>query len=40
LLKKCPKEIGPYVEKILNIGEGAISYDPNYTYDEGEDQHM
>lgn len=40
LLRKCPKEIGPYVEKILNIAEGAISYDPNYTYDEGEDQHM
>jgi cullin-associated NEDD8-dissociated protein 1 len=40
LLKKCPKEIGPYVDKILSITEGAISYDPNYTYDENEDQHM
>ena len=40
LVKKCPKEIGPYVERILDLSSGLISYDPNYTYDEGEDQHM
>jgi cullin-associated NEDD8-dissociated protein 1 len=37
LVKKCPREIGPYVEKILEVSEQLISYDPNYTYEEGGD---
>jgi hypothetical protein len=40
LIKKCPKEITPYVEKILGLCQSLIDYDPNYTYDEGEDQPM
>lgn len=40
LLKKCPKEIGPFVEKILSISEKAISYDPNYTYNDDDDAEM
>jgi len=39
-VKKCPKEITPYVEKILELSENLISYDPNYTYDENEDANM
>jgi cullin-associated NEDD8-dissociated protein 1 len=34
LIKKCPKEIGPYVTKILEVSEHLLSYDPNYTYDD------
>lgn len=37
LVKKCPREIGPYIEKILDLSFGLISYDPNYTYDESGD---
>jgi hypothetical protein len=40
LIKKCPKEIGPYIKNILDLSKGLISYDPNYTYNENEDQHM
>lgn len=37
LIKRCPKEITPYVGAILNHSMNLISNDPNYTYaDEGE----
>lgn len=34
LVKKCPREIGPYLDKILEISFDLMSYDPNYTYDD------
>jgi cullin-associated NEDD8-dissociated protein 1 len=34
LIKKCPREIGPYVDRILELSQELISYDPNYTYEE------
>ena len=34
LLKKCPKEMGPYVTKILELSENLLEYDPNYTYND------
>jgi cullin-associated NEDD8-dissociated protein 1 len=37
LIKKCPREIGPYVDKILEIAVTLMPYDPNYTYDESGD---
>ena len=40
LIKKCPKEIGQHVERILELSFSLISYDPNYTYDENEDEQM
>jgi len=40
LVKKCPKEIGPYVEKILELSISLLPYDPNYTYDESGDTEM
>lgn len=40
LIKKCPKEISQYVQKILELSFALISYDPNYTYDDNEDQQM
>lgn len=40
LIKKCPKEIGPYVDKILELSASLMPYDPNYTYDDNEDVHM
>ena len=40
LIKKCPKEIGGYVEKLLELAVQLMVYDPNYTYDESGDTHM
>jgi cullin-associated NEDD8-dissociated protein 1 len=40
LIKKCPREIGPYIESILDLASNLMSYDPNYTYDESGDAHM
>lgn len=40
LVRKCPREIGPYVERILDISFELISYDPNYTYDDNADASM
>jgi len=40
MVKKCPKEVGPYLKNILEISKKLISYDPNYTYNENEDQDM
>lgn len=40
LIKKCPKEIGPYVDKILELSAVLMPYDPNYTYDESGDTQM
>ena len=40
LIKKCPKEIGPYIQNILAIAKSLLGYDPNYTYNENEDQIM
>jgi cullin-associated NEDD8-dissociated protein 1 len=37
LIKKCPKEVGPYIKDILEMARRLISYDPNYTYNENED---
>ena len=37
LVKKCPKEISPYIREILDLCQSLISYDPNYTYNESED---
>ena len=40
LVRKCPKDIGPYVDKILELASVLMSYDPNYTYDESGDTNM
>lgn len=40
LVKKCPREIGPYLEKILELVFDLMGYDPNYTYDEASDAQM
>ncbi len=34
---RCPKEIGPHLDSIMNISLKFIKYDPNYA-DDGEDE--
>lgn len=40
LVKKCPREIGAYLDKILEISFELMAYDPNYTYDDNADAQM
>lgn len=34
LVRKCPREVAPYIDKMLELSFLQISYDPNYTYDD------
>ncbi|KAJ3996104.1 armadillo-type protein [Lentinula boryana] len=38
-LLRCPAEIGPYVNSIIQVGNQFIKYDPNYAGDD-EDEEM
>jgi len=40
LLKRCPKEITPYVPRTLGMAVKLLSYDPNFTYMEEADEPM
>lgn len=40
LVRKCPREIVPYIDKILELTVNLMAYDPNYTYDEAGDSSM
>jgi cullin-associated NEDD8-dissociated protein 1 len=40
LVRKCPRDIVPYIERILELTVGLMAYDPNYTYDDNEDTNM
>lgn len=40
LIKKCPKEVGPLAEKILNLSVPKLAYDPNFSYDNDDDEQM
>lgn len=40
MIKKCPKEIAPFIKQILELSKSLIAYDPNYTYNNDGDQHM
>jgi cullin-associated NEDD8-dissociated protein 1 len=42
---RCPRDISPYCEGILNLALKYVSYDPNFTdfmdedtYEEGQDE--
>jgi len=37
---RCPKEIGPHLDKIVSIALKFIKYDPNYADDEDEGDEM
>lgn len=37
MVLKCPKEIKPHVEDIMNLCLEYICYDPNYNYDDDGD---
>lgn len=37
LLHRCPKEVYPHVSTIINICLKYLTYDPNYNYDDEED---
>jgi len=36
-VKRCPTEISKYIKQIIDICLNFIAYDPNYNYDEDED---
>lgn len=40
LVRKCPREIAPYLGSILDLSVNLLSYDPNYTYDDNADANM
>ncbi|KAM5147887.1 cullin-associated NEDD8-dissociated protein 1-like [Mantella aurantiaca] len=37
-IKRCPKEISPYVPTITELSLKYIAYDPNYNYDSEEEE--
>lgn len=40
---RCPKEVTPHINRIIDLCLQLITYDPNYNYDdddENEDEHM
>jgi cullin-associated NEDD8-dissociated protein 1 len=37
LIKHCPREISPYIEKLLEVAQDRMTYDPIYDYDVEED---
>ncbi|KAJ8321959.1 hypothetical protein KUTeg_000430 [Tegillarca granosa] len=37
-VRRCPKEISPFVQEIVKICLRYICHDPNYNYDEDEDE--
>ena len=38
LVKKCPKEVGPFAKKILQLCVPKLSYDPNFSYGEDDEE--
>lgn len=40
LIKKCPREMTKYIDDILKLTEDKLEYDPNYTYNDQEDEEM
>ncbi|XP_044156534.1 cullin-associated NEDD8-dissociated protein 1-like isoform X1 [Bufo gargarizans] len=39
-IRRCPKEISPYVPTVLDLCLKYIAYDPNYNYDSEEEEEM
>lgn len=37
LIKHCPREISPYIEKLLQVSQDKMTYDPIYDYDCEDD---
>lgn len=37
LITRCPKQISGNIAEILKISLGCLEYDPNYNYDDGDD---
>ena len=37
LIKHCPREISPYIERLLEVSQDRMTYDPIYDYEVGED---
>ncbi|CAJ0942869.1 unnamed protein product [Ranitomeya imitator] len=37
-IRRCPKEISPYVPTVMDLCLKYISYDPNYNYDSEEEE--
>ncbi|KAH7637047.1 cullin-associated and neddylation-dissociated 1 isoform X1 [Dermatophagoides farinae] len=39
-VRRCPQEINPHLQKIITVCVKYISYDPNYNYDDNDDEDM
>jgi hypothetical protein len=37
LIKHCPREITPHIDRLLEVSQDRMTYDPNYDYDCGDD---
>ncbi|ELU01651.1 hypothetical protein CAPTEDRAFT_19001 [Capitella teleta] len=37
-VRRCPKEISPHIDRIIQLCLEYIAYDPNYNYEEGADE--
>jgi len=40
IIRKCPLEVSDYIDSLLSISFDLCTYDPNYVYDEDEDEEM
>jgi cullin-associated NEDD8-dissociated protein 1 len=40
IIRRCPREVTPYVPKTIEYSLDLLSYDPNYIYDENENEEM
>uniref|UniRef100_A0A4X2LA96 Cullin associated and neddylation dissociated 2 (putative) n=1 Tax=Vombatus ursinus TaxID=29139 RepID=A0A4X2LA96_VOMUR len=39
-VRRCPKEMGPYIPSVTNLCLKYLTHDPNYNYDSDEDEMM
>ena len=40
IIRRCPREVTPYVPKTIESALDLLSYDPNYIYDDNENEEM
>lgn len=38
MIRRCPRDAEPFIERILKHSMGLLTYDPNYTYDDNADE--
>ena len=40
IIRRCPREVTPYVPQLFEKSLFLVAYDPNYLYDDNEDEEM